>query len=466
MAEGRVRVGVVLDAWIFDSYPEADGMRVWVIDANGTPHSFLDPWGPAFYIGEKNLSRASRLLAPFPTRKVERLELFSGKTLPVLEVRTPPRKRDPLVARLKRMGLTLYSADMHLAQTWHYERGHFPLAFCSFEVERTILSGVEGLLLRNWELKDDPWAIDYALPPLKTAHLALSGSGVAGKVDPNHALRGNLVFSMDGSTYELEGPMEEQLESLAHHLAVSDPDVITSEWGDSILLPGLELLSQRHGVPVPFSRDESLGMGKRGERSFYTYGRTVYQNSARYLHGRWHLDLENSFMLKETGTDGLFEIARIARIPVQRAARCTIGTSLSSMQMAQAWKDGVLIPMDKQQAEEFRTAADLLVADKGGLAYEPDVGWHENVAEFDFVSMYPAMMVQHNISPETVNCPCCPDAEPVPEIGHRLCTRRQGLIPKVLAPILIKRAIYKVLAKGGRIENLESRIENRESRCL
>ena len=104
--------------------------------------------------------------------------------------------------------------------------------------------------------------------------------------------------------------------------------------------------------------------------------------------------------------------------------------------------------MDKQQAEDFRPAGDLLIADKGGLVYEPEVGWHRNVAEFDFTSMYPEMMVRRNISPETVNCPCCPENF-VPEVGHRLCSRRRGLVPSVLEPILLKRAKYKALAKAG-----------------
>jgi DNA polymerase elongation subunit (family B) len=118
------------------------------------------------------------------------------------------------------------------------------------------------------------------------------------------------------------------------------------------------------------------------------------------------------------------------------------------MQMAWAWTNGVLIPMDKQQAEDFRPATDLLVADKGGLVYEPEVGWHRGVAEFDFTSMYPEMMVRRNISPETVNCACCPE-NLVPEIGHRLCVKRRGLVPSVLAPILEKRARYKARWKAG-----------------
>lgn len=421
-------------------------MRLWVLTAEGAPLSVLDPWHPAFHLTAPPplLRRALALLArrsfPVSIRWTERLELFSGRTLSVLEVRVPPLARDAAVRRLKELGVTLYDADVHLVQQWHYERGHFPLARCGFETQ-------DGRLLA-FDLRDDPWAVDYDLPPLRTLHLARTGSEVAGQVDPNHGPRGRLALGFEGRTYELEGSLDEQLESLAGRLKSWDPDVITSDWGDSHVLPLLDIASRRLGRALPLSRDPVRGMAGRGERSFYTYGRTVYQTGIRYLFGRWHIDLQNSFLMKETGLDGLAEIARIARIPVQRASRCTIGTSLTSMQMCRAFQDGVLIPMDKQQAEDFRPADELLVSDKGGLVYEPDTGWHGEAAEVDFVSMYPTMMVRWNISPETVNCPCCPENK-VPEIGHHLCRRRQGLVPKTLAPILEKRARYKVLAKAG-----------------
>ncbi|MBI3550779.1 MAG: hypothetical protein HY078_17220 [Elusimicrobia bacterium] len=436
-----------LEGFLFDAYPEPGGIRVWIMGRDGRCRSVLDPWRPSFYFsGDKAAVRrglAFLRAAPYPARCrwAERTELFSGGSLRVVDARVPPLERDRAVEGLKALGLSLYSADIHLVQQFHYDRGHFPLARCLFEID--------GDRLLTHELRDDPWAIDYEPPPLRTMNIALSGSEVAGKIDPNHGLRGKLVLSMDGRDYELEGSTEEQLESLAGRLREWDPDVLTSEWGDSVLLPLVDLLAQKARIDIPFSRDPSRStMGRRKERSFYTYGRVIYQNSSRYLFGRWHLDLNNSFMLRETGMIGLCEVSRIARIPLQRAARCTIGTSLTSMQMCWAWQRGVLIPMDKMQAEDFRPATELLVADKGGLCYEPEVGWHENVAEFDFTSMYPEMMVRHNISPETVNCRCCED-NLVPEIGHHLCRRRRGLVPSVLAPILDKRARYKSLANAG-----------------
>ncbi|UPT75588.1 MAG: hypothetical protein M0D55_07915 [Elusimicrobiota bacterium] len=435
-----------MDAWIFDAYPEDAGMRVWLVERGGGRRSVLDPWRPFFHVGgdRSQLTRVLKLLRslPFPveTAGVDRAELFSGDSLRVLRVTVPVLERDRLVKRLAALEVPLYDADVHLVQTWHYDRGHFPLALCRFTLE--------GDRLVSFEPLDDPWALDYELPSLRFLHLSPAPSEVAGRLDPNHAPGLRLLLTMDGRVSELEGPVRQQLETLARRIKSWDPDVITTDWGDSVLMPQLEDLAREHRVPLGFSRDVLRPAGSRKERTFYTYGRAVYQGGARYLSGRWHLDVKNSFMMRETGLSGLLEIARIAQIPVQRAARCTIGTSLSSMQTSWAWRRGILIPMDKQQAEDFRPAGDLLVADKGGLVYEPEVGWHRNVAEYDFTSMYPEMMVRRNISPETVNCACCPDAS-TPEIGHRLCARRRGLVPSVLEPILRKRAKYKALYKAG-----------------
>jgi DNA polymerase elongation subunit (family B) len=417
----------VLEAWLFDAYPEEKGMRVWAIDENGNHHDFLDPWEASFYA------------EGIPGQSVERTELFSGERKNVAVVRASPLKRDALARQLAASGVAVYSADVHLVQLYHYDRGHFPLAFCRFEVRDGILAG--------WELRDDCWAPDYALPGLRTLRLSMSGSEIAGGVDPNHGARGRITIASEGRTRELEGSNEDQLESLRSVLLREDPDVIATDWGDSFLIPRLDELSRRSGIVLPFSRDPAKRIASQGERSFMTYGRTIYQGGAKYFFGRWHLDLKNSFISDKSGLHGLYEIARIAAIPVQRAARCTIGTSLSSMQMGWAWRNEVLIPMEKAQAEDFRPATDLLIADKGGLVYEPDIGWHESVAEYDFTSMYPEMMVRHNISPETVNCPCCP-GNTVPEIGHHMCQKRRGLVPSVLEPILLKRAEYKKRAKA------------------
>jgi DNA polymerase elongation subunit (family B) len=454
-----------LHGWIFDAYLIPEGVALWVIDERGRMHQRVDGWQPRLFVGPSPLldKHLAQNRVPVTTRMTCRKDLFSGTSLAVVEIRVRnPLQYNRFVAGLEAIeGLRLFNCDIHLVQAYHYERGHFPLAKCRFESD-------ESGRLTHYELQDSPWDLDYTLPPLRYARLGLDHR----TTDPNHGRTLPLRLTLGDNpqvdtTYVLESPEpHELLETLNRHIAQYDPDVILSEWGDSYLFPRLTLLSQKAGVPLKLSRDAQRGIEGFAGRSYFTYGRTIYQGGAQYLFGRWHLDIQNSFTLRECKLDGLLEIARIAKIPVQRAARCTIGTSLSSMQLDVADQDGILVPLHKQQTEDFREGLDFIAADKGGIVYAPELGWHEGVGELDFVSMYPAIMAHYNVSPETVNCACCtpsrsaeegylaptnagsPDADnKAPEIGHHLCTRRRGLVPRVLEKIIDKRAQYKRLSK-------------------
>jgi DNA polymerase-2 len=52
-------------------------------------------------------------------------------------------------------------------------------------------------------------------------------------------------------------------------------------------------------------------------------------------------------------------------------------------------------------------------------------------------------MARFNISPETVNCGCCPEAPRIPELGYRICQRRRGINSRVVERLIQKRQEYK-----------------------
>ena len=119
-------------------------------------------------------------------------------------------------------------------------------------------------------------------------------------------------------------------------------------------------------------------------------------------------------------------------MPLQQAARSSPGTLITSMQLARAVADGILIPWRKAEPEHFKTAGELLTIDKGGLTFMPPPGLHTQVAEVDFASMYPTIMTIHNISPETVNCGCCAeDAIAQSDVGEEA---KGGALPFPHAP--------------------------------
>jgi DNA polymerase elongation subunit (family B) len=128
---------------------------------------------------------------------------------------------------------------------------------------------------------------------------------------------------------------------------------------------------------------------------------------------------------------------------------------MSSLQLYTAWKSGILIPWKNREPESFKSAWELLVADRGGFVFEPKLGFHTDVVEVDFASMFPMLMLKNNISAETVLCKCCPNSKVrVPELGYNVCEKRKGIVPKTLDLLLRKRFKYKSLMRETSNEKL------------
>ncbi len=436
--------GSRLEGWLFDAYPSDAGIILWLLDDDGHPYRVQYRYHPAMFIaGERHtVARAEQTLQQGTIRAsltptVQR-ELMSGDEVPVIRLAVHNPLAFPATMRLltKVPGLTLYNCDIAVTHLFFYDTGLFPLARCAVEHINGEVRAIEAVTR--------PEELEYALPPLVTLRLHLEHTATDPIASsPTHGRRGLLEVSVQGETVVLCGdePVD-LLTSINRLLKRYDPDVILTEWGDAALLSHLRTLAARTGVPLLLNRDPHAGVRTRRSRSYVTYGQVVYQAGAQMLHGRWHIDLRNSFIFGESEMAGLLEIARLARLPVQYLARTSTGTAISSMQLAQAIHDGILIPWQKSEPEAFKTASQLIVSDKGGLTYQPLVGLFEGVGELDFSSMYPTMMASFNISPETVDCACCPDSL-VPEINYTICTRRRGLVPRVLDHLLERRTYYK-----------------------
>jgi DNA polymerase elongation subunit (family B) len=432
----------LLHAHLFDVYPTSGGMVVWLIGGDGARLRLVHPWMPRLYYSgsRQTLQRAQALLdgvrIATATRITARLDLLRGE-IEVVEVTiADPMAFTRLVDRLAQLdGLTFYNCDIALPQMYMYEHQLFPLGRCAVE---TTPDGA----IRTIVPLESPWEKEYTTPPLVVLRLRLEGD----PANPNHGRRAALHVGVDGESSALVGETPgELLEALDQWIHRHDPDIVLTEWGDSFLFPKLRRLAAACGHPLSLNRDAGAGMRTRRPRSYMTYGQIVYTAGGSYLRGRWHLDTANSFTYEEAELPGLLELARLARMPVQHTARTSVGTAITSMQLDQAYQDGILIPWRKSRPEAFKSASDLLLTDRGGLTYMPLIGAFEQVGELDFAAMYPAMMSHFNISQETVDCACCrDDAEAqVPGVPHHLCRKRRGLTPRVLERVLERRAYYK-----------------------
>jgi DNA polymerase-2 len=430
--------------WLFDLYPLGDRMVLWFITEAGERLRLEDDFPYCVYLGgpperiralAATASRRGWLRRAYPSRG---RDLWSGEEIPVLALEL---KAYRFLSQLRNwLGaaageLACYNCDLDIAAYYLYSRQIWPCLWYD-------LAAQAGRLL-HLAPREEAFALEFSIPPLETLRLGLTR-------DPLIPLgRGNgVTVGWEGRTLDLEAPdVVGLLSQLSHWLHRTDPDLILSDWGDEKIVPALTRWSLKSGIELPWNREpEPPPWRFNGGRSYFSYGRIVYQGNSAPFYGRWHVDRRNSFYFREAGLAGLMQVARIGQMPLQQAARASPGTLITSMQLSRAVADGILIPWRKGEPERFKTAAELLVIDKGGLVFMPPVGLHCNVAEVDFASMYPTIMTIHNISPETVNCPCCPEAR-VPEAGYRLCQRREGLVPRTLRPILLLREHLKVRAK-------------------
>lgn len=84
---------------------------------------------------------------------------------------------------------------------------------------------------------------------------------------------------------------------------------------------------------------------------------------------------------------------------------------------------------------------------KGAFVYQPKPGLYKNVVILDFRSLYPSIMISHNISPETLRMEC-DNIDYVPENKDIwFCKKIKGFIPKVIEEIVTRRMRVKEIMK-------------------
>lgn len=97
---------------------------------------------------------------------------------------------------------------------------------------------------------------------------------------------------------------------------------------------------------------------------------------------------------------------------------------------------------------------------EGGFVRTPIPGLYQDIAIFDFKSLYPSLIVSHNISPETLNCECCKE-NTLPGIDNKwFCKKKKGFIPTVLEEIITRRMRIKELLKQKDNTLLKARSES------
>lgn len=479
--------GVIIDVDHDPSNREETIMRLFLRTENGWT-AVKEKYHPYFYVMGDDLERFEKILSSkegvVSIERTRRKVRWEEKE--VLMVRVAHPKYIPkLKEEIEENGAECREHDIPTERKYLYEKGIVPMSVVEFEEEGGWLKSVKPA---NGEI------------PIRVAALDLEMYARDRMPDPqrDEIIMASYVDS-DGTkvvitTKEIDLPFVKRVETesqliseLNRVISKRDPDIILTYNGDMFDLPYLKERAHALGLRIPWGRDGSEPKIRRaggGTTSVDITGRAhvdVFQ-IIQFMAGvgainTFKLDLENVYktvlgrekvkidhrdiasewsggdleklaLYNLQDSEACYELGMEFLPLYEELARITCSNLYNVVRMAtsqivewklilEAFRDGKLVP--KKPKEEI-VRRRLMETYEGAFVREPVPGLHERIAVLDFRSLYPTIIISHNVDPDTVNAPYCSKGEAyVSPVGHYFCKEPKGLLPKMLEEVLTER---------------------------
>jgi DNA polymerase I len=162
--------------------------------------------------------------------------------------------------------------------------------------------------------------------------------------------------------------------------------------------------------------------------------------------------------------DAMRSISEITGLDFERVCRTGISTWWTSifdnMILYKECHTSMVVSFDTQ--EEYKLEY------TGGIVLQPKKGLYHDLIVVDVTSLYPTMVILHNISFDTVNCECCKDDSNcrineeitkdcrIEKEGYSICRRKEGAFPHKLKIFKEERIKQKNL--GNQVKQLALKI--------
>ena len=477
--------------YISDIHFKGDLTHLWTKTLDGKTKHYPLAYHPKLYItsdfieegqytssGKRSLEELTQLVMTLEdvisARAVRRyLSSKSEEIMPVLELEIYSMGRFfDVVATLKTQRINMFNCDINKRQQFFIDTESYPMGACHINLkdpEAGHISFDHPNPPSSWELEsiimyDNVRALDYPIPSFIITKIELDivqKSTFPTYDDPLNSITLTTTKLRNDyqSTLTIEGKEKEILLQLVDELRNMDPDFIYMENGDKFSINYLGHRANYHSISKQFFLGRldtpTYPTKDNSGQIYWTYGAILNRDPVKYVPGRIHLDYENSFMLHESGLEGLIDLCRISATPPERTSRASIGTILTGVEYVTSMSTipPTLIPPNKPQGELYKPSDWLLIADSGGLIYPAIPGVYDRVWAIDFTSLYPMIMAKHNIGNETVLCSHadCKSKNLVPEVEYHVCDKQVGIVPRTMKLILEKRITLK-LAKSMPID--------------
>ncbi len=155
------------------------------------------------------------------------------------------------------------------------------------------------------------------------------------------------------------------------------------------------------------------------------------------------------------------ELSKLVGLPLDHVVKAAVGFRTEWYMVREAFRIGELVPERVERP---------YIPYAGGIVLSPKPGIHENVADLDFKSMYPSIMVEKNVSPDTYLQPTEPEppqgVNVAPEVGHRFRKEPPGFYRRILTSLLAARGDVRQKMKGLNPKSEEYRLLDARQRAV
>ena len=411
--------------WLFDISIEHDQSVVWIKTADKKILKLRDSYHPAFYVLPRSESDGLCLFQILSRQQdiIKKVSWEENKFTDLFDYEYTDKKKKLIYVQLQfiRYYLPLLKKlreDPRVKQLFNTDLSHIQqYMFTKLMIEPTSKVKVEYHGSKVLEItKIDDGKQDEELlspPPFSLLYLDLhTFSGILAPDDGIRLIKGR--YEDFGEKKERQEDIlfqnsEENaiLQEFSNYLLAKDPDIIIC-MGDydnnNTVLHYLFARAREIGFNLQLGREpindnhDDFNIQK-SPLTHRIKGRICI--SSRYRHPTY---------FDQYGLAGLIERARFGFLPLGIAARYGINRLIDSRNCFELVQRGFVIPSNNygisssnnNNHEHIRTIEQIVSRDKGGMIISPQIGLHENVVALDYDSEYANLIVNHNLSYETV----------------------------------------------------------------
>ena len=274
------------------------------------------------------------------------------------------------------------------------------------------------------------------------------------------------------------------------------PDILTGYYSDGFDLPYLEKRAEVYGIKLDLGRDYSELKIKKGDNTTgritglvhvdaFKFVRNVYGRGMKtdsfglnavagelLGYGKHDINLDNlasiwdekpeeleefcKYNLHDAYTNyellvkllpSMLELVKLVGVPLFDLNRMSFSRLVENYILKRG-KEFNMLAQNRPDYKETEWRRKQTYA--GGFVYEPKPGLYNNLAVFDFRSLYPTIIAAHNVGPDSLGCGCCTETEKEPENKYWFCKKKKGFFPKIMEDLISRRSRVKEMIKVKR----------------